>query len=98
MEISRPVALQLVEEHKSGTVLICSDSISVLKSLRSFKYSHQDILFSILQIHSRIVQNNISVSFIWVPAHIENKLAKQALQRENNRNNRDTRSIKQVRN
>ncbi len=83
------LALQWVEEHKPDNVLICSDSVAVLKSLRSFKSSHQDILISILQIHSRIVQNDTSVRFIRVPAHIGikaneevDKLAKQVLQRE----------------
>ncbi len=41
--------------HKPENVLICSDSVAVLKSLRSFKSSHQDILFIILQMHTRIV-------------------------------------------
>ncbi len=52
------LALQWVEEHKYENVLICSDSVAVLKSLISFKSSHQDILFSILQIHSRITERN----------------------------------------
>uniref|UniRef100_A0A673MAK6 Uncharacterized LOC107721237 n=1 Tax=Sinocyclocheilus rhinocerous TaxID=307959 RepID=A0A673MAK6_9TELE len=83
------LSLQWVEDYKPGKVLICSDSLSVLKSLRSFKSSHQDILFSILQIYSRLVQNDILISFIWVPSHVGvkgnedvDKLAKQALQRE----------------
>lgn len=83
------LALRWVEERKPENVLICSDSVSVLKSLKTFKSCHQDILFSILQIHSRIIQKGTSISFIWVPAHIGirgneemDKLAKQALQRE----------------
>ncbi len=52
------LALQWVEEHKHENVLISSESVSVLKSLRSFKSRYQDILFSILQIHSRIVLND----------------------------------------
>ncbi len=83
------LALKWVEEHKPDIFFICSDSVAVLKCLRSFKSSHQDILFSILQIHSRIVQNDTSVDIICVPAHVGikgneevDKLAKQALQRE----------------
>ncbi len=80
------MALKWVEEHKLDHFSICSDSVAVLKS---FKSSHQDILFSILQIHSRVVQNDTSVDIICVPAHVGikgneevDKLAKQALQRE----------------
>lgn len=83
------LALQWVEEIKPDNVLICTDSVSVLKTLRSFKSSHQDIIFNILHIHSRIVQNGISISFMWIPAHIGirgneevDTLAKQALQKD----------------
>lgn len=64
--------LQWVEEYKPGNVLICSDSVSVLKRLRSFKSSHQDILFSILQIQELFKMLSQSVLY-GLPAVVKNK-------------------------
>ncbi len=70
VEMKMLLALKWVEEHKPEDVLMCSDSAAVLNRLRSIKSNDQDILFSILHIDSRVVQNDTSVSLIWVPAHI----------------------------
>lgn len=67
--------------------LICSDSSSVLGSLRSFiSKSRQDILYEVLQLSTNLVSKGSQVKFMWVPAHVgirgnemADKLAKRAL-------------------
>lgn len=83
------LALQWIDDNKPGNILICSDSVSVLKSLRSFRSSRQDILFKILELHSRIIQQGMMIGFMWIPAHVGlrgneevDELAKQAVKRD----------------
>lgn len=48
--------------NKPEHVLICSDSVSVLKSLRSFNSFCREILLNVLQVHTQ----GASVLFLWV--------------------------------
>ena len=65
------VALGWVEYTQVGRVVVCSDSASVLASIRSFhSSSRQDILFQVIQSVTRIVQRGGQVRFLWVPAHV----------------------------
>ncbi len=51
-------------------VLICSDSLSVLASLRSFhSKARQDILYEVLQVNTRLSHMGCQVKFMWAPAH-----------------------------
>ena len=85
------VALQWVEKAGLDKALVCSDSSSVLASLRSFhSNSRQDILYSVLQSITRIVHQGGQVRFLWVPAHVgvrgnerADELAKRALMKAN---------------
>ena len=65
------LAIHWVEETRPVSVIICSDSSSVLTSLQSSKSdSRPDILIEIKQILYRIEMMGITVVFVWVPAHI----------------------------
>ncbi len=83
------VALRWVEETCQDKVLICSDSSSVLASLRSFQSSsRQDVLYELLQSVTRIANQGGQVKFMWVPAHVgvrgnerADELAKRALKK-----------------
>ncbi len=85
------MALQWVEKVGQGKVLICSDSLSALVSLRSFhSKAQQDILYEVLQLNTRISCKGCQVKFMWVPAHVgitgnelADRLAKRALTKEN---------------
>ncbi len=85
------IALQWVEKIGQEKVLICSDSLSVLASLRSFhSKAWQDILYEVLQVNTRISCMGCQVKFMWVPAHVgitgnemADRLAKRALTKEN---------------
>ncbi len=71
-------------------VLICSDSLSVLASLRSFhSKAWQFILYEVLQLNTRLSQTGCQVKFMRVPAHVgitgnemADRLAKRALTKE----------------
>nr|XP_055031454.1 uncharacterized protein LOC129420520 [Misgurnus anguillicaudatus]XP_055031455.1 uncharacterized protein LOC129420520 [Misgurnus anguillicaudatus]XP_055031456.1 uncharacterized protein LOC129420520 [Misgurnus anguillicaudatus] len=84
-------ALRWMEKKEQVKALICSDSSSVLGSLRSFlSKSRQDILYDVLQLSTNIVGKGSQVKFMWVPAHVgirgnerADKLAKMALLKEN---------------
>lgn len=70
--VERPAALfalKWVEENKLGNTLISSDSVSFLKSLRSFNSSRQDSLVKVLQVHSTLIQQGMSITFVKVAAH-----------------------------
>ncbi len=85
------IALQWVEKIGQEKVLICSDSLSVLASLRSFhSKARQDILYEVLQVNTRLSHMGCQVKFMWVPAHVgitgnemADRLAKRALTKEN---------------
>lgn len=80
-------ALRWLEKMGQVKALICSDSSSVLGSLRSFiSKSRQDILYEVLQLSTNLVSKGSQVKFMWVPAHVgirgnemADKLAKRAL-------------------
>jgi len=85
------MALEWIEENKIKKALIGSDSVSALYSLMvGISNSHQDLLYSILIIYTRIREKGCEIQLIWIPAHIGiagnervDKLAKQAVKREN---------------
>ena len=78
-------------KNKQDKVLICSDSTSILASIRSFhSNSRQDVLYEVLQSVTRITNQGGQVKFLWVPAHVGvrgnervDELAKRALKKEN---------------
>lgn len=84
------MALEWIEENKISKALIGSDSLSALYSLRIGKSnSHQDLLYTILTIYTRIREKSSKIQLIWIPAHIGivgnervDKLAKQAVKKE----------------
>ncbi len=65
------IAVRWVEKTGQDKVLVCSDSSSVLASIRSF-YSKimQDILFEVLQSMTRIYNQGRQIKFLWVPGHV----------------------------
>ncbi len=85
------IALQWVEKLGRKRFLICSDSLSVLASLRSFhSKAWQNILYEVLQLNTRLSHLGCQVKFMWVPAHVgiagnemTYRLAKRALTKEN---------------
>ena len=70
--------------------MICTDTASVLASMRSFySSSRQGLLYEVLQSITRIVQQGRQIHFLWVPAHVgvkgnekADKMAKKALEKE----------------
>ncbi len=91
VENSTHCPLQWVEKVGQEKVLICSDSLSVLASLRSFhSKAQQDILYEVLQVNTRLSHVGCQVKFMWAPAHVgitgnemADRLAKRALTKEN---------------
>ena len=85
------VALRWVEKTKQDKVMICSDSTSILASIRSFhSNSRQDVLYEVLQSVIRTANQGGQVKLLWVPAHVGvrgnervDELAKRALKKEN---------------
>jgi len=85
------LALNWVEEVKPEKAVLCSDSSAVLNSLHSFKsqQARQDIIYEILELHTRICQMGITIKLTWVPSHVGvkgnevvDRLAKQASKQE----------------
>lgn len=84
------MALEWIEENKIKKALIGSDSVSALYSLMTgISNSHQDLLYSILIIYTRIREKCYEIQLTWIPAHIGivgnervDKLAKQAVKKE----------------
>lgn len=85
------IAVRWVEKSGQHKVLVCSDSSSVLASIRSFySKSRQDILYEVLQSVTRIFNQGRQIQFVWVPGHVgirgnelADKLAKTALSKGN---------------
>ncbi len=83
-------ALQWIEETQIKKVILCTDSCSALKSLKSFtSHSRQDIVNEIYENLYRFKNMNIMIIFMWIPAHRGIKghekvdsLAKHALENE----------------
>ncbi len=84
------MALEWIECTKSNRTLICSDSVSVLQSLKTgMVKNHQELLYDVMSIYSRIKNKGDEVILMWVPAHMGiignekvDKIAKKALQKE----------------
>ncbi len=83
------LALEWVEEVEASKILICSDSVSALSSIKSGSArNHQDLVYEILFTNSRLARQGGNIVFMWVPAHsgvpgLLDKLAKEAVRREN---------------
>ncbi len=83
-------ALQWIEETQIKKVILCTDSCSALKSLKSFtSHSRQDIVNEIYENLYRFKNMNIMIIVMRIPAHRGIKgnekvdsLAKQALENE----------------
>ncbi len=83
------MALEWIECTKSNRTLICSDSVSVLQSLKTgMVKNHQELLYDVMSIYSRIKNKGDEVIFMWVPPHMGiignekvDKIAKKALQK-----------------
>ncbi len=80
--------MQWVEQIKPNRIVICSDSSSALKSIKSTKTDREDLLVEIYTSLYRLKVEGIIVYFCWVPAHIgmvgnetAHKLAKKALKK-----------------
>ena len=65
------LAMRWVEQSRVKEVLICSDSVGVLVSIRNGggRYHHEE-LREILEINDRVGRAGTVVRFMWVPAHV----------------------------
>ncbi len=73
-------ALQWIEETKIKKVILCTDSCSALKSLKSFtSHSRQDIVNEIYENLYRFKDRNIMIIFMWIPAHTGIKVMKRLI-------------------
>lgn len=84
------LALKWAEDMRESKILICSDSVSSLSSIKSgtSKY-HHDLVYEILFTYSRITRLGKDVVLMWVPAHSgipgnekADKVAKEAVMKE----------------
>lgn len=77
------LALSWVDSNRSvpGNIVIATDSTSALHSIKNVQsQSRQDIIIDIIQMVSRLQRSGVSVTLMWVPAHIGvtgNELADQ---------------------
>ena len=64
-------ALQQVESMRISKSVICTDSCSVLESLRTWETPRKDLLLEIFETLYRlsILDSNFQTVFMWVPAH-----------------------------
>ncbi|KAL2088359.1 hypothetical protein ACEWY4_015258 [Coilia grayii] len=84
------MAVQWTGQLQGQKVLICSDSVSALKSLgKGISRARQDLVYEILLALKDVERRGVQVSFLWVPAHEGirmnervDKLAKKATERE----------------
>ena len=81
--------LQWVEEVRPDRVVVCTDSLAVLKSLQTEKSVREDLIIEIKQYLIGLQRGGMEVQFCWVPAHKglagnegADKLAKKALQQQ----------------
>ena len=63
------LALKHVYKSKNSHFLICSDSLSALEALLSYKMFHP-LLTDIHDFHSKLLMENKIISFMWVPGHV----------------------------
>jgi len=65
------IALEWIEQSRDNNILICSDSASALMSMKTGKASsHQEILYEILFINSRVCRQGKNIIYMWIPAHV----------------------------
>ncbi len=67
------VGLQWVEQIKPNRIVICSDSSSALKSIKSTKTDREELLVEIYTLLYRLKVEGIIVYFCWVPAHQDSR-------------------------
>lgn len=83
-------ALEWVEDITGRKMLICSDSVSSLISIKTGSArAHQGILYEILLEKSKLAHGGKKMVFTWVPAHVgsqgnekADKMAKEAVWKE----------------
>ena len=63
------IGLQWVEEVRPDRVVICTDSLSSLKSIQSTTTAREDILIELNHSLLRLHRGGIDLQFCWVPAH-----------------------------
>ena len=80
------LGLEWIEGNDHNNALIASDSWAALTSIKTMKSCRQDLIYKIHNLLHRMHNNDMTVCFIWVPAHVgieENEgvdiLAKQTL-------------------
>ncbi len=80
--------MQWAEQIKTNRIVICSDSSSALKSIKSTKTDREDLLVEMYTLLYRLKVDGIIVYFCWVPAHIgivgnetADKIAKKTLKK-----------------
>lgn len=84
------IALQWVGEVRPDRVILCTDSLAVIKSIQSMTSGREDLLIEMFHSLLRLHRGGIDVQFCWVPAHEGvngNEIAKDALQKGNNSSN-----------
>ena len=84
------LALEWAEGIQDRKILICSDSVSSMSSIKSGACKvHHDIIYKILLTNTRLFSLGKEITFMWVPAHVgivgnekADKLAKEATAKE----------------
>lgn len=65
------IALEWIEQYRDISILACSDSVSALMSMKTGKArSHQEILYEIVFINSRVCRQGKTITYMWIPAHV----------------------------
>lgn len=69
--ISIWVALLWVEEYRPKGTVIGTDASSALVSLKNIQLENwQDVVLNIVQMVNNLHKSQLSITFVWVPAHI----------------------------
>lgn len=63
------IALQWVEEVRPDRVILCTDSLAVIKSIQSMTSVREDLLIELYHSLLRLHRSGKDVQFCWVPAH-----------------------------
>ena len=62
------VALRLVEHYGLQRACVCSDSRSALQSLIHPPLK-EHLLFELINLHQKLLNNGVSIYFLWIPGH-----------------------------